>query len=272
MRPQGSFPAGPGEPGVEARGTGPRAGPGCGDHRPPPRALRPRLAARPTSRLGGWSLFASPQRRQMRPAVPAARVARPPRWHREPPCCRPPRARSHSTPPPPPPPTRPTRRAGEHDAAKEAEAARSGRPGLEGCATAPPAARGPAWDPRSGRRPRGQQPRERSSGNRAFTPRTRAWSDWNYPGGGRWEWRRGDQEEAGTRAPCRPRAPPVRCLETNSWQWPGSGRDRPWREGFTRACTLPVEMHAERSGTPLVLGSELLTTLWIPGASPSTQH
>lgn len=67
MRPQGSFPAGPGEPGVEARGTGPRAGPGCGDHRPPPRALRPRLAARPTSRLGGWSLFAAPQRRQMRP-------------------------------------------------------------------------------------------------------------------------------------------------------------------------------------------------------------
>lgn len=38
------------------------------------------------------------------------------------------------------------------------------------------------------------------------------------------------------------------------------------------ACTLPVEMHTERSGTPLVLGFKLLTILWIPGVSSPTQH
>lgn len=119
---------------------------------PPPGA--PRLAARPTSRHGSSSLFAAPQRPQMRPrrarrpCGSAAAVA--------------PGASSL------PPPSRaltqhaaaaaaafhpPSEEGGERDAAEEeAEAARSGRPGLEGRSTAPPAARGPAREPRSGRR------------------------------------------------------------------------------------------------------------------------
>lgn len=188
----------------------------CVPHSPHalPRASAARLCSRPRS-AGRCS-----------PAEPAARVARPPRWHREPPHGRPPRARSHST-PPPPPPTRPARRAGERDAAEEeeeeAEAARSRRPGTGGThhsaarrsgtrAGAPQRAAASGTHQRGGRlrdprlHPEDARPeRMELPGRRAVGVAPR------------------DQEEAGTRAPCRPRAPPGRCLETDSSRWPGMG-------------------------------------------------
>lgn len=195
--------------------TGHHPAPGVPDSpRTLPRASAARLCSRPRSacRCG--------------PAEPAARVARPPRWHREPPHGRPPRARSHSTPPPPPPPTRPARRAGERDAAKEeeeAEAARSGRPGTRGthhsaarrsgtCSGAPQRAAasgthlagGRLGDPRL--HPEDVHPEQMGlPGRRAVGVAPR------------------DQEEAGARAPCRPRAPPGRWLEIYSSRWPRKG-------------------------------------------------
>lgn len=155
-------------------GTGPRARPGCSDHRPPPRARRPRLAARLTSRLGCSSLFAAPQRWQMRP-----RRARSP--------CGSTAAVAPGASSLPPPSRALTQHAAAaaatasfHPPSEEGGGARrrgggggSGRPGLEGRTTAPPAARGPAWEPRSGRRPRRRSYRREARGP-APTPRGRA--------------------------------------------------------------------------------------------------
>lgn len=97
MRPPGSFPAGPGDPGGSARGTGPRARPGWGDRRPPPppRARRPR-SPRALPRASAARLCSRPRGAgRCGPAAPAARVARPPRWHRESPRGRP-SARAHT--------------------------------------------------------------------------------------------------------------------------------------------------------------------------------
>lgn len=228
-RPRGLFPAGPGDP-KEKRGDRPVRTTGM--RRPPATTPRP---ASPTRRA---PYLTPPLLAFVRgpaalvdaaPAEPAARVARPPRWHPERPHGRPPRARSHCT--PPPPPTRPARRAGERDAAKEEEeeeaeeagAARSRRSGTGGT----------------------HHSAARRSGTRAGAPQRAAASGTHQPGGRlgdprlhpedarreRMELpgRRAvgvaprDQEEAEARAPCRPRAPPGRCLETDSSPWPGKG-------------------------------------------------
>lgn len=206
----------------------------CVPHSPHalPRASAARLCSRPRS-AGRCS-----------PAEPAARVARPPRWHPEPPHGRPPRARSHST-PPPPPPTRPARRAGERDAAGRRRRRRRRRPravgarGLEGRTTAPPAARGPAPEPHSGRRPRGRTNGEGGSGTHAFTGRTRARSEWSSPGGGRWEWRRGTRKRLGQGRPAG-----LRLRLAGAWRLTlhgGQGWEWPCREPIALcwACTLP---------------------------------
>lgn len=98
----------------------------------------------------------------------------------------------------------------------------AGARGLEGRTTAPPAARGPA------REPRGRSNGVGGSGTRAFAPRTRARSEWSYPGGGRWEWRRGTRKRLGQGRPAG-----LGLRLAGAWRLTlhsGQGREWLWRE------------------------------------------
>lgn len=115
----------------------------------------------------------------------------------------------------------------------------AGARGPEGRTTAPPAARGPAQEPPSGRRPRGRTYREGGSGTRAFTLRTCTPSKRGYPGGGRWEWRRGTRKRLGQERPAG-----LGLRLAGGWRTTlpgGQGREWLWREPIALcwACTLP---------------------------------